>query len=148
MVDHGLQLYLKEVVIHINDYEVELNELTQLSTLNNRDYRAGERLLQLLAEVSIGLAKHWLKSLKKETGSNAYQTFIGLHELGNLTDVELNEWRKIIGLRNSLVHDYLNIDKSIIKLIIKDKKYQTLLCFSQQAINVLNNNCDITNSEN
>jgi len=61
MVDQGLQLYLKELVIHINEYEAELNELnelTQLSPLNNRDYRAGERLLQLLAEVSIGLAKH------------------------------------------------------------------------------------------
>ena len=114
-----------------------MDELNQLTALNSRDYRAAERLLQLLAEVSIGLAKHWLKSLKKESGSNAYQTFVGLHELSLLTEAELNEWRKIIGLRNSLVHDHLNIDKSIIKLIIKDKKYQTLQLFCQTAISTL-----------
>ena len=137
MVDHGLKLYLKEVVIHINEYEFELNELSQLTTLNTRDYRATERLLQLLAEVSIGLAKHWLKSLKKESGSNAYQTFVGLHELTILNEKELTEWRKIIGLHNSLVHDYLNIDKTLIKLIVKDKKYKTILLFCQSAMNAL-----------
>ena len=106
--------------------------------MNSRDYRAAERLLQLLAEVSIGLAKHWLKSLKKESGSNAYQTFVGLHELTLLNESELSEWRKIIGLRNSLVHDYLNIDKTLIKLIVKDKKYKTMLLFCQSAVNALN----------
>jgi hypothetical protein len=77
VADHGLHLYLKEVISHINEYEYEyeceLDELTQLITLNSRDYRAAERLLQLITEVSIGLAKYWLKSVKEETGSNAYQ---------------------------------------------------------------------------
>jgi len=137
VVEHGLKLYLKEVIIHINEYKFELNELSQLIVLNNRDYRAAERLLQLLTEVSIGLSKHWLKTIKKESGSNAYQTFVALQDLGILTEKELVEWRKIIGLRNSLVHDYLNVDKSIIKLIIREKKYQTLLLFCQLAINAL-----------
>jgi len=137
VADHGLQLYLKEVIFHINEYECELVELSQLAVLNNRDYRAAERLLQLLTEVSIGLAKHWLKSIKKESGSNAYQTFVALQDLAILTDKELVEWRKIIGLRNSLVHDYLNVDKSIIKLIVREEKYQTLLLFCQSAIQAL-----------
>jgi len=137
VADHGLQLYLKEVIFHINEYECELVELSQLAVLNNRDYRAAERLIQLLTEVSIGLAKHWLKSIKKESGSNAYQTFVALQDLAILTDKELVEWRKIIGLRNSLVHDYLNVDKSIIKLIVREEKYQTLLLFCQSAIQAL-----------
>jgi uncharacterized protein YutE (UPF0331/DUF86 family) len=62
---------LKEVITHINEYECALYELSQLTVLNNRDCRAAERLLQLLTEVSIGLVKHWLKSIKKETGRNA-----------------------------------------------------------------------------
>jgi uncharacterized protein YutE (UPF0331/DUF86 family) len=140
VVEQGIQLYLKEVIIHIKEYESELDELSELASLNNRDYRAAERLLQLLSEVSIGLAKHWLKSIKKESGSSAYQTFVALQNLEAITESELVEWRKIIGLRNSLVHDYLNVDKSIIKLIIVNKKYQTLLLFCQTALKVLKAN--------
>lgn len=145
MIEHGLQLYLKEVTFHLNEYKLELDEISQLSTLNNRDYRAAERLLQLVTEVSIGLAKHWLKSIKKESGSNAYQTFVALNNEGMILDAELIEWRKIIGLRNSLVHDYLNVDKSIIKLIVQGEKYQTLLLFCQTAINALQVNSQIPN---
>ena len=137
MIDHGIQLYLKEVISHINEYGKELDELSQLPALNNRDYRAAERLLQLLTEVSIGLAKHWLKSIQKESGINAYQTFVGLQNKNAITEHELIEWRKIIGLRNSLVHDYLNIDKSIIKLIIKNAKHKTLVSFCYTAIDAL-----------
>jgi uncharacterized protein YutE (UPF0331/DUF86 family) len=143
MVDQGLQLYLKEVVFHLNEYEFELHELSQVVIFNNRDYRATERLLQLLTEVSIGLAKHWLKSIKKESGSNAYQTFVALQNVGAISEIELVEWRKIIGLRNSLVHDYLNVDKSIIKIIVKNKKYQTLVLFCEKAVNALQRDLEI-----
>jgi uncharacterized protein YutE (UPF0331/DUF86 family) len=80
------------VLIHISEHEIELNKVSQLTTWNSRDYRGAERLLQLLAEVSIRLAKHWLKSLKKELGSNAYQTLFGLHKLTLLNENELTEW--------------------------------------------------------
>jgi uncharacterized protein YutE (UPF0331/DUF86 family) len=143
MVDQGLQLYLKEVVFHLNEYEFELHELSQVVILNSRDYRATERLLQLLTEVSIGLAKHWLKSIKKESGSNAYQTFVALQNVGAISEIELVEWRKIIGLRNSLIHDYLNVDKSIIKMIVKNEKYQTLVLFCEKAVDALQRDLEI-----
>lgn len=44
MIDHGIQLYLKEVILHIKEYGDELDELSELPVLNNRDYRAAERL--------------------------------------------------------------------------------------------------------
>jgi uncharacterized protein YutE (UPF0331/DUF86 family) len=143
MVDKGLQLYLKEVVFHLNEYEFELHELSQVVILNNRDYRATERLLQLITEVSIGLAKHWLKSIKKESGSNAYQTFVALQNVGVISEIELIEWRKIIGLRNSLVHGYLNVDKSMIKMIVKNEKYQTLVLFCEKAVDALQRDLEI-----
>jgi len=121
-----------------------LNELSEVDVLNSRDYRATERLLQLLTEVSIGLAKHWLKSIKKESGSNAYQTFVALQDIGAISEIELVEWRKIIDLRNSLVHDYLNVDKLIIKTIVKNEKYQTLVLFCEKAVDALQ--CDTSGS--
>lgn len=85
--------------------------------------------MQLLTDVSIGLSKRWLKALKKESGGNACQTFVGLDRINIISAAELIEWRKIIGLRNSLVHDYLSVDKSIIQLVIKNERYKTLLVF-------------------
>jgi len=93
--------------------------------------------LQLLTEVSIGLAKHWLKSIKKESGSNAYQTFVALQDIGTISEIELIEWRKIIGLSYSLVHGYLNADKSIIKTIVKNEKFQTLVSFSEKVMDAI-----------
>ena len=139
MTDTGISLYISEVTRHIDEYMQELDELSQIDQLNNRDYRAAERLLQLMTEVSIGLAKHWLKKHKSSTSSNAYQTFSELAQLGALTDTELLSWRKIIGLRNALVHDYLNIDQDIVKTIIKKQHYVTMHEFSLRAIAELAN---------
>jgi len=77
------------VIFHLSQYELELNELSQVDVLNSRGYRATERLLQLLSEVSIGLAKYWLKSIKKESGSNAYQIFVSLQYIGTISEIEL-----------------------------------------------------------
>ncbi|MDN3380590.1 MULTISPECIES: DUF86 domain-containing protein [unclassified Pseudoalteromonas] len=139
MTDTGISLYISEVTRHIDEYMQELNELSQVEQLNSRDYRAAERLLQLMTEVCIGLAKHWLKKHKSSTSSNAYQTFSELTQLGILTDAELLSWRKIIGLRNALVHDYLNIDQEIVKTIIKKQHYVTMHAFSLKAITELAN---------
>jgi uncharacterized protein YutE (UPF0331/DUF86 family) len=133
-VDEGLSLYLIEVKNHLNEYRQELDELALLPTITGRDYRAAERLLQLVTEVSIGLAKHWLKSCHKTSGANAYQTFVGLNSMNLLTDEQLKEWRKIIGLRNTIVHDYLSVDQSIVKFVIKEQKYHSLFDFCELAI--------------
>jgi len=70
------------VFFHLSEYEFELNQLSQVDILNSRGYRTTERLLQLLTEVSIGLVKHWLKSIKKESVNNTYQTFAALQNIG------------------------------------------------------------------
>ena len=41
-----------------------------------------------------------------------------LAQRGELSPDTLIGWRKIIGLRNALVHDYLNIDPEIIRSVI------------------------------
>ena len=48
MTDTGITLYLSEVTRHIDEYMQELDELSQIDSLNSRDYRAAERLLQLM----------------------------------------------------------------------------------------------------
>ncbi len=137
MLDNGLELYLKNADLHLAGYKDELDELALLSDIGLRDYRVAERLLQLITELAIGLSKHRLKSFNKTAATNGYQTFIELNNFNVINDKDLLEWRKIIGLRNSLVHDYLNIDKTIVKQVIKHKKYEFIIEFCAKTINEL-----------
>lgn len=135
--DTGLQLYLTEAAKHKQEYCQQLDELRAdlaQGELRRRDYLAIERLLQLLTELSIGLAKHCLKKYQQQASVDAYQTFSKLHQHGMITANELAEWRQIIGMRNGLVHDYLNIDVNIVRLIVAQGRYTTLADFCDKAI--------------
>ncbi|BDX04002.1 hypothetical protein MACH16_27500 [Marinomonas pontica] len=137
----GLQHYLTEIKKHKQTYRHELDELRQdliADNFRSRDYLAVERLLQVYTELCIGLAKHCLKNLQGHSATDAYQTFSQLREQGFLNSDELQEWKKIIGLRNGLVHDYLKIDLSILERIIKESHYTQLDTFSDKAIKFLN----------
>ena len=45
-------------------------------------------------------------------------------------------------MRNALVHDYLNIDPEIIRLVIKAKNFDDLFVFAEQGLTAL---ADISN---
>ena len=137
MPEDGLTRYLVAAEINNSTYTVELNELRADLLANNfstRDFRASERLLQVHVELCIGLAKHWLKQTRQMTATDAYQTFAHLKETNQISSKELNNWRRIIGMRNGLVHDYLNIDLAVVEGIIKDEKYADLSHFATKAI--------------
>lgn len=140
MKNKGLLLYLQEADKHQENYKRELDELKDdliAENFRSRDYRALERLLQIYTELCIGLAKHWLKTLQKESATDAYQTFSQLRENSEISRQELSNWRKIIGMRNGLVHDYLNIDLTILEDILLQSHYMQLNEFSKKAINKL-----------
>mgnify|MGYP000031648579 CR=1 FL=1 len=37
-------------------------------------------------------------------------------------------------MRNALVHDYLNIEPEIIRLVIKQKSYEALITFAEKGL--------------
>jgi len=140
MKNDGLTLYLLEVKKHKKNYLIELDALRNDLLTDNfkkRDYLATERLLQIFTELCIGLAKHCLKNIQGSSVSDAYQTFSQLKEQGFIKSAELVQWRKIIGMRNGLVHDYLNIDLLIIEHILREHQYRELDEFSDKVISKL-----------
>lgn len=140
MDNEGLQLYLLEAQNHKARYFHELEELRADlldDNFKSRDYRAAERLLQVFTELCIGLSKHWVKSLQGHSASDAYQSFRLLKEHGKMTSQELITWKKIIGMRNGLVHDYLNVDPMIVENIIREQYYTELDHFVDKAIEAL-----------
>jgi uncharacterized protein YutE (UPF0331/DUF86 family) len=138
-----LNAYIDSMEEHINETVEDLNSLHQLLTTRawSRVERKGaERLLQILVEGSIGLAKHFLKQQNKSLPNDAYSVFEKLTDLQLISADELLEWRKIIGLRNAIVHDYLNLDEKLIRAVITNKMYITLQSFSLDLCDKLKSN--------
>jgi uncharacterized protein YutE (UPF0331/DUF86 family) len=124
--------YILSMREHLNEIQSELHGLAEI--INQRDfnryeYRAAERTLQILIEACIGIAKHWNYALYKTAPADAYSAFEKLSQQGidGINDVE---WRKIIGIRNALVHDYINIEPQVIRTVIKNTAYAELIDFS------------------
>ncbi|WP_404358380.1 DUF86 domain-containing protein [Methylotuvimicrobium sp. KM1] len=105
--------YLNSIVAHINECREDLEQLAKIASrraFTRMERRAAERALQVLIEACIGIAKYWLKSENKHLPLDAYESFNKLAELQKISLSDLMQWRKVIGMRNALVHDYLTID--------------------------------------
>jgi len=127
--------YLFSMQEHLAELNSELNgltEITQQRDLSRYEYRASERTLQILIGACIGIAKHWSYALNKIAPADAYSAFEALSQQGEKIDAV--EWRKVIGMRNALVHDYLNIEPEIIKWVIKSESYKKLFKFAESGL--------------
>ena len=85
--------------------------------------------IQVIIENAIGKAKHILKMKECSVPVSAYDSF-ELLALNNLiTKDDLIIWRKIIGLRNSIVHEYMEVNMEIVFDVVKNHYYQFVLDF-------------------
>ena len=128
--------YIFSMREHLGELKSELQGLTDIiheRDLSRYEYRAAERTLQVLIEACIGIAKHWNYALYKTAPADAYSAFEKLSQQG-IEGVNEIEWRKIIGMRNALVHDYLNIEPEIIRALIKNTVYQGLFKFADKGL--------------
>ena len=128
-----LNNYANSIQEHVNECVEDLDSLHQL--LKQRSWtrverKGAERLLQILVESCIGVAKHWLKQQGKTLPNDAYSVFEKLTELQLISPDERLEWQKVIGMRNAIVHDYLNLDEKVIRAIIVNQLYLSLQKFA------------------
>ncbi|OGT90093.1 MAG: hypothetical protein A2286_03450 [Gammaproteobacteria bacterium RIFOXYA12_FULL_61_12] len=132
--------YVAEVRDHVSGYGAELDALAAQARsgfLTTRDFLALERLLQVVIETAIGMAKRWVSQSGRVTPADGYRAFEVLVELGHLPEAALLEWRKVIGLRNALVHDYLNLDREVLRSVLKDAHYLRVIAFIDMAADAL-----------
>ena len=125
--------YMHERVLGLKE-EIEdiLVELVKNPAPSRMVYRSAERSLQLLTEACIGIAKRTLKAEGKQVPSDARQAFSKLKSLG--LDSTSADWNRIIGMRNALVHDYLNIEPDRVLDVIRLKHYEVLLDFAAERL--------------
>ncbi len=70
-----------------------------------------------------------LKINGKQVPISAYDCFNALSDLGVVNDSKLTTWNAIIGLRNRIVHDYMNIDMSRVIELVENEQYRFITEF-------------------
>jgi uncharacterized protein YutE (UPF0331/DUF86 family)/predicted nucleotidyltransferase len=94
--------------------------------------------LQILIENAIGKAKQLLKASDQVVPVSGYDAFRALANLGLIAHADLPSWNAIIGLRNRIVHDYMNIDISQVIALLQADKEQFVVNFLRQSFEVRN----------
>lgn len=85
--------------------------------------------LQVLIENAIGKGKQLLKAQGQPVPVSAYDTFKALSESGIVNPSELPMWNAVIGLRNRIVHDYMNIDMAQVLTLIAARRHLFVVQF-------------------
>lgn len=138
-----VETYVDAIQQHVNECVEDLDSIHLLlkeRTWTRVERKGAERLIQILVESCIGIAKHWLKQQNKVIPSDAYSVFEKLTELQLISPDDIKEWQRIIGLRNAIVHDYLNLDEKVIKAIVVNQMYLTLKKFALNTSEKLKSN--------
>ena len=122
-----LELYQAETARIASEQTALLDEAyLMLSTdkqLSRLEQNGVLHALQVLIENAIGKAKQLLKAKNESVPVSAYDTFDSLARLGDIKEAELEQWNSVIGLRNRIVHEYMNIDMQFVMLLVSQKKY-------------------------
>lgn len=90
--------------------------------------------LQVLTENAIGKAKHVLKAEGEPVPVSAYDAFASLARRGAVPAEELAKWNNVIGIRNRIVHDYMNIDMNVVFDLVREVKYRFVAEFLLRPI--------------
>jgi len=134
-----LEAYCSSMQGHIKHLESQLDQLAAIQRpLNQFESLAAERLIQVLIEACIGIAKQWVKHKGLGIAQDAKRAFVLLEQNAQWSSKDL-DWRRIIGMRNALVHDYLNIDAHVILDVIHKRRYKELVKFAEHGLITLNN---------
>jgi uncharacterized protein YutE (UPF0331/DUF86 family) len=85
--------------------------------------------IQVLTENAISKAKRLLKEAGEAVPVSAYDAFAGLARRGGIAENDLPEWNHLVGLRNRIVHDYMNIDMNLILELVRASRYSRVAEF-------------------
>lgn len=128
----------EQVTQHIAALD-ELQLKAQTRPLDFIERNSVERSLQVIVEAAIGCAKHFLKSRNKPVPAEARAAIERVYEILALTEPAVQEMRGAIGMRNAIIHDYLNLDWAYIDKVLLGRKYLNVRAFVKVVLKQLKN---------
>jgi uncharacterized protein YutE (UPF0331/DUF86 family) len=96
------------------------------NTWTERDLLAIQRALQVYIEAFIGMARYVVQQKYQLTVSQSREALDELKNRGDLPADQHAELMKILGFRNVLVHDYLDLNDGIVQAIVTKRQYAIL----------------------
>lgn len=128
-----LDLYQAETALIAQEQTSLLDEarmtLCAGGSLSRLEQNGVLHAIQILVENAVGKAKQLLKAAGRQVPLSAYDSFLGLTELGVIKPGDLTAWNAVIGLRNRIVHDYMNIDMPRVLELVKNEQYRFITDF-------------------
>jgi len=85
--------------------------------------------LQVLIENAIGKAKQTLKLAGEPVPTSAYDAIQTMARIRQIPEHRLPQWAAIIGLRNRIVHEYMNLDVDRVLALVKNHEYTLVVDF-------------------
>jgi len=127
------ELYQEETTRIANEHSALLKyareQLLSAQPLSALEQKGVLHAIQVLVENAIGKAKHILKAKEKSVPVSAYDTFAELAEAKVITEQELKRWNAAIGLRNRIVHEYMNLDIERVLELVKNEQHAFVIDF-------------------
>ena len=100
--------------------------LEDANTWKERDLLAIQRALQVYIESFIGLARYFVQQKYRLSVSQSCEALDELKSRGDLSFEQHGELMKMVGFRNVLVHDYLDINDAIVRAVVIQRLYAVL----------------------
>ena len=130
------QEYLNNTKTVAKEESEILDEMSKKTQWNKIEIRAVKNSMQVIVENSIGKAKRILKNfdcpIVPQKGSDAFEF---MFEMGLIDDEVYSTMKSAIGLRNAMIHDYMNFNDDILKNVVQSKKYTGIIEFLNSDIN-------------
>ncbi|SJZ89701.1 Uncharacterized conserved protein YutE, UPF0331/DUF86 family [Trichlorobacter thiogenes] len=135
-----LDLYQSETALIAQEQSSLLDEASERlrggGILSRLEQNGVLHALQVLIENAVGKAKQLLKASGKQVPLSAYDSFASLMQLGVVSETGLPAWNAAIGLRNRIVHDYMNIDLPRALELVKNNQYKFITDFLLKPITI------------
>lgn len=128
-----LDLYQTETAYIAQEQTALLDEagatLRTGASLSRLEQNGVLHAIQVLVENAIGKAKQLLKARGDQVPFSAYDSFSALAGRGIVPEADLPSWNAAIGLRNRIVHDYMNIDMDLVLELVRNEQYRFVTNF-------------------
>jgi len=109
--------------------DVARKQLQEGKALSRLEENGVLHALQMLIENAVGKAKQILKASDEPVPVSAYDALAALVRIGVINRETLPAWNAAIGLRNRIVHEYMNIDVSRVLELVRDNQHQFVVEF-------------------